>query len=225
MALRDFPWCVQLAVGVFCRGRGNDSARDPVRADGGICRSFAENLAQAWGGVTMVIKTAEEIENCKRAIFDNANETHERLKEKIRLLSATEFLEELKFDRLGADPMKGTELNFIEQLNQMFSDLVVLEGARRLLCLYPEKELRLNLGPSSGFDIESTDGEIVAECFAVTTATSNRKLEKDCSKLMSKAPAKQKYIYFYSRNDAEEKLRRIYDKYPEIVFARIANFA
>ena len=132
-------------------------------ADGGVCHSAAENLAQAWGGVTMVIKTAEEIENCKRAIFDNANETHERLKEKIRLLSATEFLEELKFDRLGADPMKGTELNFIEQLNQMFSDLVVLEGARRLLCLYPEKELRLNLGPSSGFDIESIDGEIVAE--------------------------------------------------------------
>ena len=172
----------------------------------------------------MVIKTAEEIENCKRAIFDNANETHERLKEKIRLLSATEFLEELKFDRLGADPMKGTELNFIEQLNQMFSDLVVLEGARRLLCLYPEKELRLNLGPSSGFDIESIDGEIVAECFAVTTATSNRKLEKDCSKLMSKAPAKQKYIYFYSRNDADEKLRRIYEKYPEITCIRILGF-
>lgn len=83
----------------------------------------------------------------------------------------------------------------------------------------------LNLGPSSGFDIDSIDGEIVAECFAVTTATSNRKLEKDCSKLMSKAPAKQKYIYFYSRNDTEEKLRRTYDKYPEIVFVRIANFA
>jgi len=172
----------------------------------------------------MVIKTAEEIENCKRAIFDNANETHERLKEKIRLLSATEFLEELKFDRLGADPMKGTELNFIEQLNQMFSDLVVLEGALRLLRLYPGKELRLNLGPSSGFDIASTDGEIVAECFAVTTATSNRKLEKDCSKLMSKAPVKQKYIYFYSRNDADEKLRRIYEKYPEITCVRILGF-
>lgn len=54
----------------------------------------------------------------------------------------------------------------------MFSDLVVLEGARRLLCLYPEKALSLNLGPSSGFDIDSIDGEIVAECFAVTTALS-----------------------------------------------------
>ena len=172
----------------------------------------------------MVIKTVEEIENYKRAILDNANQTCECLKEKIESLSATGFLEELKFDKLGADPIKGVDLNFIEQLNQMFSDLVVLEGACQLLQLYPEKEFKLNLGPSSGFDIESKDGSIVAECFAVTTATSNRKLENDCSKLMSKAPAKQKHIYFYSRNDSEEKLRRIYDKYPEIVFVRVMNF-
>ena len=172
----------------------------------------------------MVIKTVEEIENYQRTILDNANLTYDRLNEKASTLSATAFLEALKFDKMGTDPLMGTELNFIEQLNQMFSDLVVLEGARRLLCLYPEKELRLNPGPSSGFDIESIDGEIVAECFAVTTATSNRKLEKDCSKLMSKAPAKQKYIYFYSRNDTEEKLRRIYDKYPEIICTRILAF-
>ena len=172
----------------------------------------------------MVIRTAEEIENLKETILINAQKTVGQLSTKIASLPAMDFLAEVKFDGVGIDPLKGTELNFVEQLNQMFSDLVALEGARRLLCLYPEKELRLNLGPSSGFDIESIDGEIAAECFAVTTATSNRKLEKDCSKLMSKAPAKQKYIYFYSRNDAEEKLQRIYDKYPEIVFARVANF-
>lgn len=173
----------------------------------------------------MVVKTVEEIVNLKKVIQDNANHTHEYIKEKLQSLSATTFLEELKFDKLGVDPLKGTDLNFIEQLNQMFSDLVVLEGACQLLQQYPEKELILNLGPSSGFDIESMDGEIVAECFAVTTATSNRKLEKDCQKLLSKAAGKKKYIYFYTRNDSEEKLRRIYDKYPEIVFARIANFA
>ncbi len=172
----------------------------------------------------MVIKTVEEIEHYKRVVFNNANETRERLKEKIGLLSAMEFLQELKFDRVGVDPLKGTELNFIEQLNQMFSDLVVLEGARQLSGRYPEKEWKLNLGPSSGFDIESIDGEIAAECFAVTTATSNRKLEKDCTKLMSKAPAKKKYIYFYARNDAEEKLLRIYEKYPEITYIRISGF-
>lgn len=154
----------------------------------------------------MVINTAEEIENLKKAVQDNANLTCERLKEKTQLLSATTLLEELKFDKLGVDPITGTELNFIEQMNQMFSDLVVFEGARRILQLYPGKELKLNLGSSPGFDIETTDGEVVAECFASTTATSNRKLEKDCQKLLSKAETKKKYVFFYTRNDSEEKL-------------------
>lgn len=172
----------------------------------------------------MVIKTVEEIENLKKKVLINAEKTFEQLRAKTASLPAMTFLAEVKFDKMGIDPLEGTELNFIEQINQTFSDFVVLEGAGQLLQLYPNTTLKLNLGPASGFDIESDDGEVVAECFAVTTATSNRKLEKDCSKLMSKAHDKQKYIYFYSRSDSNEKLQRIMDKYPEITFARIAEF-
>ena len=42
-----------------------------------------------------------------------------------------------------------------------------------------------------GFDIESLDGEIVAECFAVTMAASNGKLKKDSEKLMLKAEGRK----------------------------------
>ena len=171
----------------------------------------------------MVIKTFEEIEHLKQTLLMNAEKTFEQVRVKTESLPAMAFLAEVKFDKMGVDPLKGTTLNFIEQLNQMFSDLVVLEGASRLLCLYPEKTLKLSLGPASGFDIESIDGEVVAECFAVTTATSNRKLEKDSDKLMSKAIGKHRHIYFYSRNDSEEKLQRIYAKYPEIEFTRITS--
>ena len=66
----------------------------------------------------MIVKTIEEIEKHKSAILDNANQTCERLKGIIKSLSAIAFLEELKFDKLGADPLKGTNLNFVEQLNQ-----------------------------------------------------------------------------------------------------------
>ncbi len=173
----------------------------------------------------MVIRTVEEIENLRETILINAQKTVGQLSMKIASLPVMSFLAEVKFDGVGIDPLKGTELNFIEQLNQMFSDLVVLKGANHLLSIYPDKSLNLSFGPASGFDIESVDGEIVAECFAVTTATSNRKLEKDCSKLMSKAYDKQKYIYFYSRNDSDEKLRWIFDKYPEIIFTRIEELA
>ena len=172
----------------------------------------------------MVIRTVEEIEQLKEKIISNADTTYEQLKVRALDLSAIAFLAEVKFDKTGLDPLKGTELNFIEQLNQMFSDLVVLEGAEQLLRLNPGRELKLSFGPAPGFDIVSSDGEVVAECFAVTTATSNQKLQKDCSKLMCKAVGKQKHIFFYSRNDSEEKLHRIYDKYPEIRFTRITEF-
>ena len=172
----------------------------------------------------MVIRTTEEVEYIRKSILTNANITCEHLKSRCNKLSSIAFLAEIKFDKIGVDPITGTALNFVEQLNQMFSDLVALEGAARLLCKYPGKELKLNLGSIAGFDIESTDGEVVAECFAVTTATSNRKLEKDCSKLMDKAPGKQKYIFFYSRSDTEGKLHRIYGKYPEIIFEKFTEF-
>ena len=173
----------------------------------------------------MDVKTIEEIEYLKKTILINAEKTFEQLKTEAKSLPAMTFLAEIKFDKVGIDPLEGTELNFIEQINQTFSNLVVLEGASRLLQLYPNTTLKLNFGPASGFDIESADGEVVAECFAVTTATSNRKIEKDCSKLMSKAHDEQKYIYFYSRSDSDEKLQRIMDKYPEITFTRIVEFA
>lgn len=169
----------------------------------------------------MVVKTPEEIERHKKAIKTNTEKSFEQVKAKIASLSAMTFLAEIKFDKMGIDPLRGTELNFIEQVNQTFSDLVVLEGAYQLLQLYPDTTLKLSFGSVPGFDIESTDGMIAAECFAVTTATSNRKMEKDCAKLMSKAWDKQKYIYFYSRSDSSEKLQQIMDQYPEITFTRI----
>ena len=171
----------------------------------------------------MIITTIEEVENLKEIIFDNAQKAFEQMRMKIGSLPAVPFLAEIKFDKVGIDPLRGTDLNFMEQLNQMFSDLVVLEGAASLLSIYPDKALKLNFGAASGFDIESIDGEVVAECFAVTTVASNRKLEKDCSKLMSKASNQKKHIYFYSRNDSNEKLQRLYEKYSEIVFFRITG--
>ena len=107
----------------------------------------------------MEVKTVEEAEHLKKTILINAEKTFEQLKTKAESLSAMTFLAEVKFDKMGIDPLEGTELNFIEQINQMFSDLVVLEGAGQLLQLYPNTTLKLNLGSASGFDIESDDGE------------------------------------------------------------------
>lgn len=68
----------------------------------------------------MVIGTVEEIESLKETILINAQKTVEQLSVKIASLPAMSFLAEVKFDGVGIDPLKGTELNFIEQLNQKY---------------------------------------------------------------------------------------------------------
>lgn len=59
----------------------------------------------------MVIGTVEEIESLKETILINAQKTVEQLSVKIASLPAMSFLAEVKFDGVGIDPLKGTELN------------------------------------------------------------------------------------------------------------------
>lgn len=110
------------------------------------------------------------------------------------------FLAELKFERTGCDPLDAnTPLNLIEQLNQAFTYLASFEGAALLFSRHEEvHSLRLNLGTSPGFDIESEDaGGIAAEVFSAVTPKNNRKLAKDIQKV-SKSPARHRYALFMS---------------------------
>ena len=90
----------------------------------------------------------------------------------------------IKFDKIAFDPVTGEEINFIEMLNQAYSDLVVLQAIDDLLKEYPDKVFEINMGSHNGLDICSTDGEVVAECFAVDSVLNNQKIKKDSEKLM-----------------------------------------
>ena len=168
----------------------------------------------------MVIETQEQIELLRNAVLKNAEISFSSIQKCISNMTPLRFFAAVKFEKLGRYPINGHAQNFIEQVNQMYSDLVVLHATENLLLLYPEKNFELQLGVSPGYDIQSTDGLIVAECFAVTTVSSNRKLAKDCQKLI-KSSAPNKYIFFYSHQDNEEKLQRQFDKYPEIHFKKV----
>lgn len=135
--------------------------------------------------------------------------------------TAIESMFELRFHRLGYDPIEHTALNFVEQLNQTFSNLVVLAGARYLVLRYPSKVFHLHLGTESGFDIESDDGAIIAECFAVTTVKSNDKLSKDSRKLIKCGTSDERYVFLYSQCDTEDYLAKRCSTYPDICYVRI----
>lgn len=130
----------------------------------------------------------------------------------------------IKFDKVAFDPVTGEKINFIEMLNQAYSDLVVLQATQDLLKNYPAKVFEINMGARSGLDICSTDSEVVAECFSVVTILNNQKVKKDSEKLMKYESSTKKYIYYYSREDSEEVIKRIMEKYPDIIFKRIMQF-
>lgn len=172
----------------------------------------------------MIIKSKNEIVEKRSKIYENAEKTYARIVQNIEKASSIELFADIKFNKFGVDPIEGSPLNFIEQLNQMFSDLVVLYALEELLDKYPDKQFEVNFGAKAGFDIQSTDNKVVAECFAVTCVDSNGKLREDAKKLMKLPTDVKKYIYFYSQNDADEKLKNTYKLYFEIFFKRIKDF-
>lgn len=172
----------------------------------------------------MVIESIKQVEELKLKMYKSANDTVEQLRTLIETHSALELLFKMKFEKIGYEPIEGTTLNIIEQINQTFSDLVAINALEDLLTRYPEKRFITHLGVEAGFDIEAEDGTVVAECFAVTIASSNGKLKKDSEKLINKAPHQKKYIYFYSQNDTNIKLENVYVKFQDITYKRIEHF-
>lgn len=169
----------------------------------------------------MYVNSHEQIAELRSTIIRNAEASYLTLKTQIDQMNAMDFWALFKFDRIGHESIDGQPQNLIEQINQMYSNLVVLGAADDLIHNHPSTTFELQLGVSPGYDIQSIDGSIVAECFAVTTISSNRKLEKDCKKLAS-SEAAEKYIYFYSHQDSSEKLKMQYNKHPDITFKRFS---
>ncbi len=169
----------------------------------------------------MKIESKEQILDLRSKIHENTAKTYIHIIQDMTEAAPINLFADIKFNKFGVDPIKGTPLNFIEQLNQMFSDLVVLYAVEELLSIYPDKKFEVNFGAKAGFDIQSSDETVVAECFAVTCVGSNNKLREDAKKLMKLSADVKKHIFFYSQNDSEEKLEKKYLSFPEIAFVRI----
>ena len=110
----------------------------------------------------MQISSNEQVFELRKCILRNAEVSKEKLMKCMETMNAVQFFSTIKFEKQGVDPIAGTELNLIEQIHQMYSDLVVLFAVQELLGNYPGKVFELHLGPEAGYDIQSLDGQIVA---------------------------------------------------------------
>ena len=169
------------------------------------------------------IKSVDELEKYKVLIKETSEKTVSNIQELLLNYNSIGILHQFKFNQVGYEPIQGYKLNFIEQINQMFSHIVTLKAVEILLNRYPDKEFILNLGTQGGYDVLSVDNSIICECFSSTNPISNNKIKNDAEKLMKNTNADMKYIIFYSAEVNLTTLDNIRKKYPSITFVQLSN--
>ena len=128
-----------------------------------------------------------------------------------------EALRAMKFERIGFNPLDGTPLNLIEQLNQTFHNLASFAAASYLLEHFPQCEgLRLAPQFAAGIDISSiVPGLVAAEVFAAVSPTNNHKLKKDAQRV-DRAPAEHRFVFFYSPDVAPAPMENVRQQFPAV---------
>lgn len=120
----------------------------------------------------------------------------------------------MKFHELGFHPMEDRRLNLVEQINQTFTYLVSFAAAEQILRSHPDSApICLNLGTSSGSDLESASKSVAAEIFASVSRTNNRKLVKDVAKVSDSGVA-HKYVFFYCPEEECKPFRL--ERFPDV---------
>ena len=75
--------------------------------------------------------------------------------------------------------------------------MISIMAVEYLYKIYPAQAFIVNWGNVPGYDIESVDGTIIAECFAATSYKSNGKLTADLKRLAGNIEVEHKYEFFY----------------------------
>lgn len=168
-----------------------------------------------------IISTIDEAQALKIDILKSAEIAKSNIFN-ISNSNAIQLLFDLKFKEIGFEPLSNKPINLIEQLNQLFTYLVSIEGVIYLLKAFPNQSFKLNLGTASGSDIESLDNTIVAEVFSATSPKSNDKLKKDITRVGSHKESLYKYVFFYSYKDEPTFITNLQDKFPNVKIVKLS---
>lgn len=157
-----------------------------------------------------------ELEEYRKTIHSNLTKSLQKLTVVFESNDPVEVFEACKYDKIVFDPLTGKGENLIEMLNQHQTYLVTLKAVEFLLNKYLAKSFIARFGNIAGYDVESTDGEVVAECFAAVNYKNNQKLDKDLKKLDLVKCNTSCYEFFYDKA-FENKDYALYEtKFPGI---------
>ena len=164
-----------------------------------------------------------KLEECRKTIQSNLTKSLQNLKTIFESNDSVDVFDACKYDKIVFEPFTGQNENLIEMLNQHQTYIVTLKGVEYLLNKYPSKSFFARFGNVAGYDIESTDGEVVAECFAAVNYKNNQKLDKDLKKLDLVKSKTSCYEFFYDKA-FEDKDYALYEtKFPGIQIVKFEN--
>ena len=169
---------------------------------------------------SIVMSNREDLNSYREKIFNNLNIGMDYLKELLDSNDAFEFFKCIKYDKTVIDPLTGEAENLIEVINQCQTYMVSIMAVEYLFSIHSKHSFKKNFGKIAGYDIESEDGSIIAECFASTSYRSNNKLVKDLHRLDSNKIAKYKYEFFYDLEFTENSKVYYQKKYPDIIIIK-----
>lgn len=142
----------------------------------------------------VIVNGLDDLESLERKIDTSAQRAIETLLKSHE--QGVQFLERIKFERIGWHPLEDRRLNLIEQVNQTFTYLTSFRALRILFEHFPDTAFRLHLGTEPGPDIESVEpGLLAAEVFAAVSITNNNKLNKDIIRVL-RYDVQHRYVFF-----------------------------
>lgn len=167
-------------------------------------------------GKEILVSNTNDLVEYEQFIYQNLQQSLYNIKMLLQSEDSTEVFDNLKYEKTAVDPLTGQPENLIEVINQYQTYLVTLKATRYLFEKYPRKSFIARFGNVSGYDIESSDGEILAECFAQVSYKNNKKLEKDLEKLHSVSDNAVCYEFFYDKVFNEKHYLKYKKQYPKI---------
>lgn len=169
---------------------------------------------------SVLIRNKEDLKHYREQIKMNLNLGFKNLIHLIETDDVLNVFQKMKFEKIVIEPLTGEPENLLEVVNQCHTYLVSIMGMEYLLEIFPDTSFTINFGNVSGYDIESEDGRIIAECFAATSYRSNGKLAADLIRLAENENAKYKYEFFYDKEFTEKNKTYYQDKYPDIMIVK-----
>lgn len=172
---------------------------------------------------SIAVFNVDELRDYRNVINNNLKQGMVMLQKLINSVDTLSFFKSIKYEKTVIEPLTGQPENLLEVINQCQTYLVSIMALEYLFAKHSDISFRINFGNVSGYDIESEDGRIIAECFAATSYRSNGKLTKDLKRLAGNQKAIHKYEFFYDTEFTDIHKNYYQKQYPDIEIVKFED--